>query len=353
MARRKSNFDKQANTEALFENLLEDAAIYLDDEEGEQAERILRKLLAKGHDTAEVRIGLAEALFQQGMLLEGDDEANRAIELAESDEEKVQLLAIKAHLMLAEGYPPAAMKAFARIDEEHPEYAAKYSSIFVTIMSELEKYKEAWKWFEDRLAKPEELTPVDVAYYAKAWLELMVESERTEFKDKLTRMFKRAVEKITDPDERELLFSELSVTAMSLTDDVRYREAELFVDLALFINPSSPPMVEAKREMKRFAAVQNEVERMMADDSLFPLVTLRACEWFYDNDDGELADEMLESLPEELVEALSQDRRAFADGIKRLRKKYQATYEMFKEDWEALYDELVGKSGGVIQLPRR
>jgi len=53
-------------------------------------------------------------------------------------------------------------------------------------------------------------------------------------------------------------------------------------------------------------------------------------------------------LPLPSGEQLYQDRRSFADGIKRLRKQYPAAYEMFQEDWEELYDELVGKSSGRI-----
>jgi len=297
-------------------------------------------------------MGLAEALFVQGMMLDGDDEAERSIQLAESEEEKAQLLAMKANLMLTAGYPEAAAIAFARIDEDYPQYTARYSSTLVLLMTEQGREKEAWRWFEERLANPEVLPAVDVAFYAIAWLELMLETDRTEFKDKLTRMFKRAIEKVTDSEERSLLIGELAVTAERIVDGMQYRGVEWFVDLALFIDPSFSPMVEAKRELKRFVAVQSEVERMAKDDSLFPLVTLRACEWFYQNDEGEIAEEMLDGLPGELVEALYQDRRSFADGIKRLRKKYPAAYAMFQEDWDELYNELTGTNSGVIQLPR-
>jgi len=348
MAKTKLKSGKGISADQSVEKLLQEAFDYLEAEDGERAERIFRKLLASGTDSMEVRTGLADALFLQGMMQDGDDEMEHAIRLAESEEDKAQLLAIKAQSMLNAEYPEAAAIAFMRIVDDYPQYSARYSSVLVMIMTIQGREKEAWRWFENSLANHEELPPVDVAFYSMAWLELMFEMGSIESKDKLTRMFKRSAEKVTNEEERGLLISELLLTTDRLVDGMKYREAECFVDLALSMDPSSPSLVEAKREIKRYAKVQFEIERMSRDEKLFPLVALRATEWFYEDDEGVAADELLDGSPGDLVDQLYQDRRSFANGIKRLRKQYPAAYEMFQEDWEELYDELVGKSSGRI-----
>lgn len=351
MAKTKLGSGKGISSDQSYDKLIEDAFEYLEAEDGKRAERIFRKLLANGTDSMEVRMGLAESLFLQGMMLDGDDEMEHAIRLAESEEDKAQLFAIKARSVLFAGYPEAAAQAFMRIVDDYPQYTARNSSVLVLIMTEQGREKEAWRWFEDRLAEQEELPAVDVAFYSMAWLELMLEMGKTEFKDKLSRMFKRAAVKVTDLEERGLLVAELVTTADRIAGGMQYQEAECFVDLALSMDPSSSSLVEAKRELKRFVRAEIEIDRMSLDEKLFPLVTLRATEWFYEDEEGETARELLKGLPEDLVEGLYQDRRSFADGIKRLRKKYPETYAMFQEDWDELYDELVGKTSGVIQTP--
>lgn len=335
-----------------YDELLQEAFACLEAEDGRRAERILRKLLGNGAGTAEVRMGLAEALFLQGMALDGDAEAEFAIRLAESEEEKAQLLAIKANVVLTAGYVEVAAQAFMRIDTEYPQYTARHSPVLVSIMVEQGREKEAWGWFEDRLANLEKMPAVDVAFYHMAWLELAALLCRTEFKDKLTRAFKRAAEKVANPEERSLLVGELATTAARVSNGMQYREAEWFVDLALSIDPSFLPMVEAKRELKRFAAVQIEIDRMSQDESLFPIVTLRASEWFYQDDEGNIAGELWDEFPEDVIEMLYQDHQALADGIERLKAKYPAVYAMFREDWDEMYEEMSGKNGNIVRFPR-
>lgn len=346
-AKRKST--RGLNSGASNDKMLEEAFAYLEKEDGKRAEQSFRKLLAGGADSSEIRMGLAESLMLQGKMQDGENEFENAMQLAESEEEKAQLLALRASSVLTMGFPEEAARTFFRIDDEFPRYTARFSSALVLILTEQGREKEAWKWFEGRLAKPEELPAVDAALYCLAWIELMFEMDRVEFKDKLARLFKQAGAKITSPEERDLLVDALSANAARFSEDMMFREAVLYVDLALFIDPSSRQLAEFKEVLREFVKVQIEIDRMSRDDKLFPLVTLRAVDWFYEE---EHAEEMLAQLPEEFVESLIRERRLFADGIKRLRKKYPATYAMFEEDWEALYNELVGKSGNVVQFPQ-
>jgi hypothetical protein len=100
---------------------------------------------------------------------------------------------------------------------------------------------------------------------------------------------------------------------------------------------------DSDRELREMLAKTKHLARIRLekDEVIFPLVYLDAFEWFYeDYMPAEKLFMWLNSLPDNMIEDLKEEKEEYAAGIMKFRKKYPLLYKTYKERWDGLFAEL-------------
>jgi hypothetical protein len=130
-----------------------------------------------------------------------------------------------------------------------------------------------------------------------------------------------------------------------------FREAEMYMDLAYYLDPKHPVVVGERREVQELCRVKKEMDRMMQDEDLFPLVSLQAMEWFWEEfSDEDVISIYKEMLPPGMLKEMEIMNEEYAAGIHRLKKKYPLSYRRYQQGWDVLFAE---KTEGLNREARR
>jgi hypothetical protein len=123
-------------------------------------------------------------------------------------------------------------------------------------------------------------------------------------------------------------------------EEDRYRLAEVFLDFAKIVTKDHAEIKEMQKEVNQLARVEKELSRIVKDDSIFPLVIYRTMVWFFDDEFHPAVVHMKGSIPAHMWAELTEEEEWYAAGILKLKKKYPAIYNRFKEEWDDLFNDL-------------
>ncbi|MUV37104.1 hypothetical protein JNUCC1_00910 [Lentibacillus sp. JNUCC-1] len=172
------------------------------------------------------------------------------------------------------------------------------------------------------------------------WLYAILNTNSWPELSKVKARFRKYLKNLQDPQEREEAFSVLSTEYVELSEVYRYRDAEVFLELATVTNPQDQDAKSALKEAKQLARAEKEIGKLVGDETIFPLMIYHSVHWFYNDDDYPLVRELDYLFNSEAINALKAETDFYAAGILKLQKNYPVLYNMFKSEWDALYQDL-------------
>ncbi|WP_096190412.1 J domain-containing protein [Evansella halocellulosilytica] len=172
------------------------------------------------------------------------------------------------------------------------------------------------------------------------WLVVVNQTENWSHLSKVQTRFRKFLKNLEDEDEKEEAFELLMAEYEEYFDHKNFRMAELHIDFAKIVSDTPSDLKEDIKEIKKLVRVEKDLDRLFKDDSIFPLILLRAVRLYFDDEDHPIVQQIKVSFPPDIVEELEEDREYFAAGILHLKKKYAAFYNFFKSDWDELFNEL-------------
>lgn len=338
---KRNEYDLMRKYGDKLDHLLEEAYEMFEQDEWESAEALYRQVLKIAPDNAQAHLGLAHLFLLQDEIEKFSQQYQAVVDLASSDADKVMLLASKAMLLLE---AEEAEKALSVLDDTrglYPDYVDRLRYAYIHVYRDSGREKEAWDLMQQLIPKPEEAQPEDISLYID-WINLMFDLEDWSLWSKIQPRVRLFLKSIQDEDDKFMV-----VTALMHEHSLHYRgalfrEAQIFVDLAYFVDSKDLMIREKRRETQEFARIQKEIERTFQDRDMFPLVSLRAFEWFYEEFLGLEGVHMMENgLPPGMLDEMEKMNEPIAAGILRLKKKFPLVYRYFQERWDALYAENV------------
>ena len=157
---------------------------------------------------------------------------------------------------------------------------------------------------------------------------------------KIQNYFRKLSKNIIDEEELVLLKFHLTEEAESYVEVNRFREADIFMQLASQIYNKDTSIRERRKEIQSIAKIEMELIRSAKDYELIPYVHVKITDWFYAKYSSSMSYmEFLNDYPHEMMRELEWMKEEIAAGVLRIKKKYPALYREFNKELTELFDE--------------
>ncbi|MFC4769552.1 hypothetical protein [Effusibacillus consociatus] len=339
-------YENRVKLEKLFEEALE----RIDRGHLKKAVKLLQTALEISPEYVPAYIGLAILSLQKEDMAGFEEQMRQAYEHATDEDEKVMVMITKSQMLLDYEEPEKALQVLEECQEKHPGHSLHLNTSFVQVYLELGREEEAWDLVQSAIPSLEAQHADHFPQFMN-WIFLMIELEKWNLWGKIQTRVKQFLKTIKEEEDRSRILEALLEQHGEYFAAVRYREAELFADLAHYLDPTNPFLFEVRKETREMVLLERELERMQNDDDLFPLVQLQAVEWFYEDvlDQDEFS-ELMDAIPPDVLEELETMNEEYAAGILRLKKKFPLLYKHYQESWDELFEE---KAAGLNREARR
>ncbi|RSK54714.1 hypothetical protein EJA13_05400 [Bacillus canaveralius] len=344
---KREEYDLMRKYGGSLEKMMEEAVECMEQENWDQAEKMFSNILKIAPKAVGARIGLAQIQLNNNDLDTFDKQMEILFEEADSVENKVKSLAIKAKVLNDMDFPEKALDVLILLGERYPDHLDEYRFMFIQVYQALGRGEDALKMIELELPALETQEPDHIFIFIE-WVNAMIELGKWQLADKIQKRVRKFLKSLKDEDDKLMAASALISEYEGYYGVGAFREAKFYMDLLYALDPKHPLVRHNRSEVQELARVQKEMGRMAKDDELFPLVSIQAMEWFVEEfSDNAIFPDMIS--PEILQEFNFMDEE-YAAGIKRLKKKYPLTYRRYQEEWEELYEE---KTSGLNREARR
>lgn len=321
-----------------LDDIMTEAMEHIGEQRYEKAAPLLTRAVQIAPDLAPVRFVCAIHAILQEDLDTAQHHWNHAYEQFASEEEKVGLLGAKAKLLLEQGYPQQALETIEFAKQQHPSHTHRMASLSAAVYRELGREQEAWETISRSIPDPEAYRPEHLQRFID-WINIMIDLEKWSYWGQLQAKVRKFLRTFTDEEEKEDMIASLMEECAEYEEVLRFREAELFAELAYLVNPKDPVIQARRRDLQSKARIEKELDRMDHDEMLFPLVVLKAQEWFQSECGDTEGAEHLEDMINQLRRDFDHIGEVFASGISRLKRKYPLVYNRYKKNWDELYEE--------------
>lgn len=339
-------YENRVKLETMFEEALERI------ERGhlKKALKLLQSALEISPEFVPAYIGLAILSLQKEDMAGFEEQMRQAYEHAAQENEKVIVSLTKAQMLVDCEEPEEALEVLEECQAKHPGHAHFLNTAFVEVYLELGREEDAWNLVQSAIPSQEAHHPDHYPVFMN-WIFLMMELEKWDLWGKIQTRVKQFLKTIKEEEDRSRILEALLEEHDEYFEAASYREAEIFVDLAHYLDPMNPFLFEVRKETRQMAQMERELERMQNDDDLFPLVQMQAVEWFYEDvlDQDEFS-EMMDAISPDVLKQLEMMNEEYAAGIVRLKKKYPLLYRHYQNRWDELFEE---KAAGLNREARR
>lgn len=324
-----------------LDDILEKAMMEMEAGDWEQAAQLYRQAQQINPDLMSACLGLAHA-----SLLMGDEESfqqqfRRGLELASTDEEKVIVTGNKARLLLEEERAEDALKELDLLASLYPDHKDKLNHLYIAVYMELDRSEEAWVLASSLVPDEQSQEPEDIFSFI-SWMNALIDAEKWNLWGKVQTRIKKFLKTIQDEDDKLMVTASLIREYMGYYGVGRFREADMFMDLIYYVDSKHSIVQMARRETQEAARMQKEIGRLQEDDSIIPIISIHAFEWFYG---GFLEPDMLyymrNNVPSYMLEQMMHMKEELAAGVIRLKKKYPVVYKAFQDDWDDMYEDAI------------
>lgn len=335
---KRSEYDLQRKYGGRVEKIMEETMKLVEAGKWNKAEQLCRQAAAMFPDNVGIRLVLASILLAQGDIQGFEQEFAVAGNLV-PDEDKIHLVGLKAQFLLDHDLAETALQVLDHARALMPGEVGRLKAIYTDVYLELGMTQEAWALAESTLPGPQTENPEDIFAFIH-YIHVMIELEQWSKWSVVQQHLRRFLKSIRDEEDRLMVQTALIDEHDRFYHAGRFREAEMFIDLAYYADPKNPHVRAQRPKTQELMRVEKELRRAVRDQDLFPLVSITAFEWFYEDFlDDETLYYLRNGLPPEVLEQFEEMDEEFAAGIVLLRKKYPLLYRLFQGSWDALFEE--------------
>ncbi len=309
-----------------------------------QAEQVLRT--AKEMDPGHVGV----RLFLSTVALQRDDDRQFRAEIDDllaqelTDENRATIHIIVARILLDEGRVEQALTELIDTASKFPAQKAEIERNRVNILRRVERYDEALELVNAQIRDVQQDTPDDLFWFILR-VDLLVDMERWQDWSQVQTRVRRFFRCLTTDEDKQSAIDDLVEASDSLAEAGYTKGALAFLDLALHLKPKDKTLQELRRELEERLRFERELDRLLVDRHVIPLVAYYAVQWIAEDTEDDSLQELLDEMEESLSSLLDEEERfheEIAAGILHLRRHYPALHRRFESSWNELYDSHVG-----------
>ena len=320
-----------------LEKTMEDVAFAMSVGEFKKALGLIEYVLEKDPDNIAVRLTKAEILLEMENIEEFYSITDKIIEDCDA-EDKQYAIFIKFNMLGSSEYFDEALTALEK-DKQYIIDIEKYYELRVYALINSDNPQLAWNEFKNALPSIDNLT-IDNIDILLLWLNTGIDLDKWGEISKIQNYLRKLSKNIEDEDELDVLKEYLLEEAEEYVDVARFREADVFIQLASEIFQKDKSIKERRNEIKPIVKIEMELNRSSKDRELIPYVHVKITEMFlkkYSN--GEVYQEFLDNYPYDMMRELEWMKEDIAHGVLRVKKKYPSLYREFSKELTKLFNE--------------
>ena len=333
---KRKEYDFQRKYGGSIEHLLEEALVWVQQENWDKAEKVYREALKLAPEAVGAHLGLLQIALTNERTEEAERQTDALLNLFPSNEERKNVYATLARLWFDYDYPEQALQYLEKFIHEFPEEEASVYPMLASIYQELGRAEEAYLMIEEKMMAADTL-PVDQFDQYINWINAMIYLGKWQYWSRVQPKVKRFLQSIIDGEDRLIIASALKDEYLIFKQNHNLKAAELYADLALLMDRTSPEFQVLKKEIQLLQRMRKEVDRLPQDWELPPVIGMQVHHFFLSEMSGRDASIMhpeWEQMMEELREECSE--QELQRGIARLKSKYKLLYERYCDRIDAL-----------------
>ncbi|MCK9267925.1 MAG: DnaJ domain-containing protein [Alkaliphilus sp.] len=334
---KRKQYDMRRKYGEKLEKIMEEVMSSMSMGEFEKAKELIDYVLEIDPDNIPVRLTQAELFLDMEDTEKFYDVIDRAIE--ESDvEEKQYIMFIKFTMLYSNGYHDEAFTALEE-GKKHITDIKQYHEIRIRTFLSSRDFQHAWEEFKYVLPPINNLTIEDLDMLIR-WLNTGIELEKWGDISKIQNYIRKLSKTIVDEEELFILREDLLGEAESYLDVSRYRDADIFMQLAGQIFPRDILIKERRKKIQPIVKLELELERLFKERELIPYIYIKIYKMFVEKYyDSEYYKKFLNSYPHEMMEEMEQMKEDIAYAVFRVKKKYPSLYKEFNEELTELFNK--------------
>ncbi len=309
-----------------------------------QAEQILRTAKEMDPSHFGVRVFLSSLALQRGDDRQFRAEIDDLLTQEHTDENRATIHIIAARMLLDEGRVEQALAELSLAASKFPAQKAEIERNRVNVLRRVERYDEALELVNANIRDLQKDTPGDLFWFILR-VDLLVDMERWQDWSQVQTRVRRFFRCLATAEDRQAAIDDLVEKHDTWSEDGYTRGALAFLDLALYLKPKDKALLESRRELEEQLRFERELDRLMGDRHVIPLVMYYLVQWVVEDTEDDSLRDLLDDMERELAPLLRQEERfheEIAAGILRLRRHYPTLHRRYESAWSELYDSHVG-----------
>lgn len=302
--------------------------------EAEEAHQILDKIIKMDPNNSQVYLIKAELYLTEDQMENFIKYYDKAAELVPR-EQLVDLSFLKIRILTEHDYLEEALIELKHSKEEFTDKTTHYDELSINIYKFLNDFENLWRVTTELAPSIKESTSEDI-YLFIDWLIAGVELEKKNENGHIVSRIKKVIKLIDEEDELEYLLGIFMKEYFSYYQVARFSDAGPFLDLALVIDKSDPELQQEKKHLAPLAALDFGIRRLDKDYHIIPYVRILALKLFYEKHTGAFEEDLREDYYQLKSEFEGYDEE-IAISIQLVKKKYNAVYKAFQNEWEELF----------------
>ncbi|MFD1362065.1 tetratricopeptide repeat protein [Lentibacillus salinarum] len=340
---KRKQYDISRKYGGKIEKMLEEAAHYIFRENYQKAAEIYDDVLQVDPDNFAGQTGLMFCAVHLGNLDKAYQMLEKSLTSSVFEEDEMltpaMIYGTFGKLLIEKNYLNEAVEileqGLGRISEDVHKVTETLAAAYMLTGDD----ERALQTAEQNLPTENDQSIDDLDAYV-AWIYIILQTDSWSKLSKVQSRFRKYLKNLQDEEEQEEAFYELIAEYEEMYDQQRYRPAEVFIDFAKAVKPEHEDIKDELKEIKRLARVEKEFQRLLKDDSIFPMVLYYTVQWYFDDRTHPFVMEMEEGFTKDIIDELEEETEYFAAGILKLQKTYPALYARFKPEWNELYTTL-------------
>ncbi|SFQ99051.1 J domain-containing protein [Desulfoscipio geothermicus] len=331
-----------------IEKLMDQAFYYFMIEDYDAAEDNLQKALVIAPEMPQIHIILANVALAKDNVQKFYEYFNLALKFT-SEKDLISVRLLQATMLIDSERYEEALKILDAAREKYPDQAHNLNSAYLNVYMQLERYEEAWQLIPNMLPEPKDQTADDIHVYI-GWINIMIEAEKWDKWSLIQNKVRKLIKSVTDIEDRKMMAMAFVEEHDDYYQVARFKEAEIFIDLACRAMPKDKSYAEKYRQTREMARFEKAFFRLQRDEDIIPLLSLYAFQWFYEDFLGpEMTAFYRKQLGEDFIRQMEQLDEFIVEGIMALKKKYPVIYIRFKAQW----DDMITSRYGMLNREAR
>lgn len=334
---KRKQYDMMRKYGDKFEDAMDDVFDLISIEEFEKAEKLIDGILELDPENIAVKYKQAELFLEMERIEEFCVLMDEILEMADI-EQKQYVLFTKSTLLIGKGYYHRALTEIER-EKKYITDMKRYHEIRALAFLASGNFEDGWNELTNALPSIDNFT-TDNLELLLSWLSAIVELEKWNEISKVKNYFRKIPKVIADEEELYALKEYLLEEAELYVDVTRYREAEVYMEMASQIDKNDKFIKERSKEIKEIVKLEKELDRSSEDYDLIPYVHVKLVDLFLSKyGDKDTYAGFLNKYPHKMMRELEDLKEDIAFGVSRIRKKYPVLYKEFKKEMEELFNE--------------